>query len=246
MNFYDALASQYDALTGSTERADAVKRFCVNLVERVCPRSVLDVACGTGMYTLPLAEMGLHVVGSDLSAAMLEQARKNAASVRPPISWIEAPMQKLASRLKESFDAILCMGNSLPHLLEEKELADCLNGFAALKNPRGTVVLHLLNYHRLCRRKERIVGLHRQGQLEYLRFYDFLSDGLLRFNVLKMDWSASTPTTELESTTLRPWTATDLQTALPSAGLKDITLYGGIDFSPWIPEESDTLLILAR
>ena len=41
---------------------------------------VLDVACGTGMHAVALAQRGYSVVGADLSAGMIERARANAAA----------------------------------------------------------------------------------------------------------------------------------------------------------------------
>jgi SAM-dependent methyltransferase len=48
------------------------------LIEAVHPHpddTVLDVACGTGALTMPLARLTRHVTGIDLTAAMLDQAR---------------------------------------------------------------------------------------------------------------------------------------------------------------------------
>ena len=49
------------------------------------PRTVLDVACGTGTLTRLLAAQGYDLVGVDLSAGMLERARQEAARARLPI-----------------------------------------------------------------------------------------------------------------------------------------------------------------
>ena len=38
-------------------------------------RSVLELACGSGRFTIPLAASGAHVTGGDLSETMLERAR---------------------------------------------------------------------------------------------------------------------------------------------------------------------------
>src|SRR5215475_101302 len=40
--------------------------------------AVLDLACGSGRYTIPLARSGLEVVGGDLSPSMLKRARTKA------------------------------------------------------------------------------------------------------------------------------------------------------------------------
>jgi len=76
---YDQLGTAYDA----TRRADpyVVKRLAHHLVtER--PGNYLDVACGTGNYTIAIATTGVNMTGVDQSALMIEQARAKESSVR--------------------------------------------------------------------------------------------------------------------------------------------------------------------
>nr|WP_240147465.1 methyltransferase domain-containing protein [Halorussus sp. JP-T4] len=43
-------------------------------------KNVLEIACGTGRFTVMLAERGADIVGLDISAAMLQQGRQKARS----------------------------------------------------------------------------------------------------------------------------------------------------------------------
>ena len=43
-------------------------------------QSILDVSIGSGMVTLPLAELGYRLTGSDLSENMLKKCRENASA----------------------------------------------------------------------------------------------------------------------------------------------------------------------
>lgn len=49
---------------------------------------VLELGCGTGRYTIPLARAGLAVTGLDRTPAMLDEARAKAGDL--PIQWVEA------------------------------------------------------------------------------------------------------------------------------------------------------------
>ncbi|RQG88936.1 class I SAM-dependent methyltransferase [Natrarchaeobius halalkaliphilus] len=51
------------------------KRAVLEAIMPVEDRSVLEIACGTGRFTVMLAEQGADVVGLDISAAMLQQGR---------------------------------------------------------------------------------------------------------------------------------------------------------------------------
>ena len=96
MDFYDDIAERYDAITDLPQRTAAAAGFVSELVARYSVKSALDAACGTGLYAIELARLGVRAVGADISAAMVEQARKRAAAAGVSVNWIVAPMQDCA------------------------------------------------------------------------------------------------------------------------------------------------------
>ncbi len=258
MGFYDDIAADYDEMTAASARTAKAEGFLKSFLERYPIRSALDVACGTGIYTIPLARMGVEASGADLSEEMLQQARRRARQAGAAVHWILAPMQNLAERGARPVDAIFCMGNSIPHLLEDAALTAALQGFYRLLNPGGVLVLQLLNYARVLARQERIVSIDRSAvscevasrgtiQREYVRFYDFLP-GLVRFNILQITWTGDNaePLTKLHSTTLRPYSAGELTAALGRSGFRDVQPFSGLNFAPFIEADSDTVMLVAR
>ncbi len=242
MDFYDSLAGQYDTLVAQRQRTEAVEQFVSRLLERYDVHSAVDAACGTGLYARALARRGVEVTGIDLSEAMLAEARASDEEVR----WVHGAMQDVAGRLTVGgFEAVLCMGNSLPHLLTRPELQKTFDGFARVLAPGGVAVVHLLNYTRLLTRRERVVGITRDGDKEFVRFYDF-TDPTLRFNALEIDWSTTPPSHQLHATTLLPWQENELAAAFRQAGLERIETFGDLEFGPYHPNESDVLMIVAH
>jgi ubiquinone/menaquinone biosynthesis C-methylase UbiE len=79
----------YDELNRSLPLADAP--FYMEEAERA-RGSVLELACGTGRLTIPIAQNGVEIVGLDQSASMLAYARNKAddAGVGGKIAWVEA------------------------------------------------------------------------------------------------------------------------------------------------------------
>ena len=74
MTAFDALAEDYDATRGGEERGDDYAA----LIDTLLPPGhgvVLEIGVGTGVVALGLRRRGRHVVGLDLSAAMLRRAR---------------------------------------------------------------------------------------------------------------------------------------------------------------------------
>ncbi len=57
------------------------KEAVLGAIAPVGDRDVLEIACGTGRFTVMLAERGADVVGLDISAAMLQQGREKARRV---------------------------------------------------------------------------------------------------------------------------------------------------------------------
>lgn len=244
-SFYDDLAAEYDDLTGLAGRLAKARAFIAALKDRYRIASALDVACGTGLYAIELARSGIQAVGSDLSEPMLQQAARNAKETGVSLDWVPAPMQELPAKISRQFDAVLCMGNSIPHLLEDVALDAAIGGFVKLLAPGGIVALQLLNYAGILASRERIVGINRAGDREYVRFYDFL-DGLVRFNILEITWRGDRAEHRLHSTTLRPYSAYALRACLFRHGCGKIELFGGLDFAPFYPKASDTVMLVGR
>ena len=243
--FYDEIAESYDEITGLAGRVESARGFLEYLAGQVELKSVVEAACGSGLYAILLAEMGVSVIGADISAGMLDQARRRGRAAGVDVRWVQAPMQTLADELTGHRDAVLCLGNSLPHLLTDAELDAALAGFARLLGEDGLLAVQVLNYSRVLARAERIVGIDRQGDQEYVRFYDFL-DGRVRFNILHIDWSADPPRDALHSTTLRPYTAGELSAAMARHELTDVQLCGDLRGGTFDASSSDMLVVLAR
>jgi ubiquinone/menaquinone biosynthesis C-methylase UbiE len=101
---------------------------------------ILEIACGTGRITLPLAKIGAKITGLDLSPAMLQVARQKSAGL-DQIRWVEASMRQFD--LGEQFDLILSPGHSFQFMLTAAEQLECLETLKRHLAPGGTLILHL-------------------------------------------------------------------------------------------------------
>lgn len=106
---FDAVAGSYDDWyrTPLGAFADQVEQ---ELVERLAqPRpgeTVLDLGCGTGTFSLPLARLGCKVTGIDPSAGMLARAREKAEAAGLAVTFIEGDAQRLPFA-DNSFDLVV-------------------------------------------------------------------------------------------------------------------------------------------
>jgi ubiquinone/menaquinone biosynthesis C-methylase UbiE len=101
---------------------------------------ILEVACGTGRMTIPLAKAEAKITGLDLSPAMLEVARRKSVGLEH-IRWFEASMR--AFDLGEQFDLIISPGHSFQFMLTAAEQLECLETLKRHLAPGGTLILHI-------------------------------------------------------------------------------------------------------
>jgi SAM-dependent methyltransferase len=110
MAVYDLLAPHYDAVTGDSAVEAA---FIHDIIERRHRQAatLLDLACGTGSITAPLAG-AYQVSGLDISPGMLAVAREKLPGQTP---LYLADMTSF--RLDARFDVIVCAYQGINHLL---------------------------------------------------------------------------------------------------------------------------------
>jgi SAM-dependent methyltransferase len=89
---------------------------------------VLELACGTGQITIPVASSGVRTLGLDRSAAMLEVAKRRASAVSAAAAFVQGDMRQFA--FDREFSLIFAARNSLLHLLSTMDL---LAAFTAVK-----------------------------------------------------------------------------------------------------------------
>jgi len=249
---YDSLSSDYDRFVNWQTRLSIELPFILEHIKAVNARSILDAATGTGMHAIALAQLGYKSAGADLSAGMVERARTNAASAGVQVQFEIAGFGSLANMFEpHSFDALLCLGNSLPHLLSDAELEACLYDFIACLRPDGILIIQNRNFDAVLAGHERWMEpqSHTEGQTDWIfqRFYDFDPDGLLSFNMVTLKRTAPGDWVQkVVSSRLRPLLEDDLTSALSRAGFISLTAYGNMAGGTFDRKTSPNLVLLAR
>jgi SAM-dependent methyltransferase len=105
---------------------------------------VLELACGTGRLTIPIARDGHEIVGLDASLPMLEAARSKAkqGGVRGA-TFVRADMRSFA--LGGKFAVVIVSCNSLADLTTNDDLKACFSRIREHLRPGGTVAFDIVN-----------------------------------------------------------------------------------------------------
>ena len=117
--------------------------------------TILDSACGTGFHAVILKANGYNVTASDKDLDSLRIFERAAAEKSITIDTCHADWKKLSSDLDgRTFDAILCLGSSLPYYktwqedtngttFDEAELQEVLKNFQRCLKPHGKLIIGL-------------------------------------------------------------------------------------------------------
>lgn len=136
-SFYDH-PDLYDALLP----VEAHLPFYVDLARRQAG-AVLELACGTGQLTIPVAMLGLPVVGLDQSHPMLNVARQRASAAHASVAFVQGDMRDFA--LRRDFNLIFVARNSLLHLLSPTDLLAALTSVTRHLAPDGLFAFDIFN-----------------------------------------------------------------------------------------------------
>jgi ubiquinone/menaquinone biosynthesis C-methylase UbiE len=127
---YDQWASTYDI----SPNPQIVLEFpdVLGLLAPIAGETILDAACGTGRYTMAIAEHGAVAIGLDFSTEMLAIARRR----MPATEFYAADLMKPLPFVSHRFDAILT-AQALKHV---PDLGIVISEFARVLRPGGRLV----------------------------------------------------------------------------------------------------------
>jgi SAM-dependent methyltransferase len=120
------------------EQTKADVDFLVQVLAPQPGAHILDVPCGEGRVSIPLAERGYHVTGVDITAPWLAKGAATAKERNLPAAFEPRDMRDLPWNAK--FDHACCVGNSFGYFPHEQN-ADFLRAVQQVLKPGGRFVL---------------------------------------------------------------------------------------------------------
>lgn len=256
-NMYDQFSKNYDRFVNWDERLSSEIPFLVSELVVLEPKdegkiAILDVACGTGQHAIALQDQGFDCTGADFSSEMVRIAQQNALRANYEIPFAQAGFGKLSDAFgKNVFDGLICLGNSLPHVLDERGLASTLSDFKAVMRRGAKLIIQNRNFDKVMAEQLRFMPpqTYREEDSTWIfaRFYDFDTDGRLTFNVqILYSQNEEEFQQQVISTRLWPVGKDPLTEFLNQAGFVNLKFYGDLEGSDFEVGESPNLVITAR
>lgn len=246
--FYTTISEDYDRFVNWQARLEYELPFLRRTL--VGCKRVLDIGCATGQHAMALAEYGFQVVGIDPNREMVDRARRLAKESGSQAQFVHAGFENLES-VPGIFDAVLVLGNTLPHLLNKKSLNSALQQMSGKLNPGGKLVIQNRNFDALITSRDRFMEPQtfedESGDWLYVRFYDWLSDSYIDFNMMVLRRKGTQEwTQEVVTTRLRAWQADELRDTLQDNGFDILAAHGDMEGSDYEFDTSPNLVIVAK
>ena len=227
--FYNQIAEKYDFIF---PLSPAHKTF---FASELHGKTILDVGAATGNLTAYLSSQGYEVTAIDLSEGLIAKAAEKGVTVQQ--------LNMLAIDELPTFDNIVCIGNTLPHLDSKTSVQLFLQKAYRQLTQGGKLVLQLVNFQKyFAQQQGDYLGnlpLIENDKVKFERYYYLNEEGKIRFKTILDD-------TIKNEELLQPIFADQLTEWLTQIGFQAINLYGNFKKDPFDKEKSMALIITAE
>jgi len=247
---WDEYAAFYD-----WENARTMARRDVPFWRRVAAAAdgpVLELGCGTGRVTVPLARAGVSLVGIDLSAPMLERARTRLRRARLAgrARLVRGDIRHLPFE-PATFALVAAPYGILQSLVRDRDLAATLNAVTAALRPGGRLVMELvadLPAWREYREETKLRGWRPGGRAHLTLVESVRQDrrrSLTIFDQEFIERRGGTVSRRRFALAFRTLSVSQMARRLERAGLHVAARLGSYDGDPW-SRESETWILIAE
>ncbi len=215
------------------ERFDSAFEETEQLVELTGASAgrALDLCCGPGRHSIPLAQRGFDVTGVDLSEYLLSKAGERANENKVAIEWVKKDMREFVAPGR--FDLIINLFTSFGYFALQSDDMKALKNMVESLADDGCVVVDVIGKEALAER----LPLNRQPTIE--------RDGSLLIERVEVvdDWSRVKSEwvlirgNEAERFAFEHtlYSGRELRELMNWAGLAQVELFGGLDGRPYGP-----------
>lgn len=220
MDFYKQIADYYEDIFPLNF---AQLNFARKSFRDTSTLSVLDIGCGTGSLSAELAKYFQSVTAIDLDEAMLKKALKKKQS---NIRYQKLNMLEIDHEFgKNSFDAVICFGNTIVHLEGAEQVKHFLKQVKNVLNPSGKFLFQIINYDRIIEQSVKCLPTIENDAIKFVRNYNYQPlKNIVDFETILTIKSSGK---EIKNRIpLYPLRKSEIESFLNSAGFSEVHFYG--------------------
>lgn len=238
MNFYEELSKVYDIVFPENE--NTVKFLSEDLMEN---SKIMDLACGTGTYSIALGKLGHEVTGVDLDTKMIQIAKNKIKNLN--VKFIQGDIR---DKLKvQKYDRIFCIGNSLVHLKTIEKIRTLIdNMYDSIEN-KGSIIIQIINYDRILKYDIKSLPTidRKEKGVKFIRGYKYSKEKrLIYFQTQLLISKGEVVEKHENSVPLLPIRSEEIINIIKEVGFSKIDVYGNF-LKEQFTEDSYALVLKA-
>ena len=163
-------AEIWSDFVGWDDRRRGENGFLLKQLKRFNVKTVLDAAPGDGVDTTYLLNRGYNVSANEVDEPFRQKTVENAKKAGFDIEPTNLDWRALTKTYQEnSFDAIICLGNSLTCLFGKENMLAALKEFNKVLKDGGVLLVDERNYQKILDNREAALNgeLHSSGKYLY-------------------------------------------------------------------------------
>jgi SAM-dependent methyltransferase len=241
---------QYLDLYKHRDKEDAKKivSLLFNSIKFSKGAECLDLACGNGRHSVLFAMKGLSVTGLDLSAFLINQAKKRLTKeyrkYKKNLYFMIGDMKHL--KFKNKFDIVVNLFSSFGYFSSDKENFSVINGVSKALKRNGFFLFDFLNKNHL---KRNLVPYNHKliGNTAFIQIRHFENSFVVKnIFIIKNSKFGKPPKIHQFFEKIRLYSFSDFKREFRKNGLQFVKVFGDYSGKPFNSKSSERLIILAQ
>jgi len=149
-----SIATQYDGFHHGHPLLELDRNLVMGVADEISSIQgnhagvAIDLACGTGRCSIPLAEKGWRVIGIDLSQSMLSEvaAKKNSdTAIAHRVALVRGNLVQMSFLADQQIDLAYCLYSSIGMIQGRNNRLELLRHVHRVLRPGGRFIVHVHN-----------------------------------------------------------------------------------------------------
>ncbi len=212
--------------------------------------NVLELACGTGRLTIPLAKEGVKITGIDNAEEMIALAEEKATKLGLNVDFHLKDL--LDFDLNEKFNFIFCVHNSFSHIDGFENVKQFFSNVSEHLEDDGTFILQVFNPDFFFFTRDP------NDKFPLKTFKDPFSDKIIslsensfydeetQINYLKWFFEKEGEEESIENWSQRVYYPKELEYIVQFCGFEIVDKFGDFDFTPFENDSETQILVLKK